>query len=123
MQAVREAEERLGCRVTDVSAENCGWDLTSIRLSPDGQILGEWHIEVKGRAKGQNTITVSKNEILYALNQGNKFLLAIVIVDGDAYEGPYYIRHPFTQEPDWAEVSKNLDLNALIRRAEVREGL
>lgn len=123
MQAVREAEERLGCRVTDVSAENCGWDLTSIRLSPDGQILGEWHIEVKGRAKGQNTITVSKNEILYALNQGNKFLLAIVIVDGDAYEGPYYIRHPFSQEPDWAEVSKNLDLNALIRRAEMREGL
>jgi len=109
--------------VTDVSAENCGWDLTSIRLSPDGQILGEWHIEVKGRAKGQNTITVSKNEILYALNQGNKFLLAIVIVDGDAYEGPYYIRHPFSQEPDWAEVSKNLDIGALIRRAEVREGL
>jgi hypothetical protein len=116
-QAVREADERLGCQVIDVSKENCGWDLTSVRLSPEGQNPGEWHIGVKG----QSTITVSKNEILYGLNQGDKFLLAIVIVDGDGYEGPYYVRHPFSQEPDWAEVSRNLDMGALIRRAIVRE--
>ncbi len=52
------------------------------------------HIEVKGRAKGQSTITVSRNEIIYALNQSEKFLLAIVIVDGDDHEGPYYRQKP-----------------------------
>ena len=29
MDAVRRAEESRGCRVVDVSAEKCGWDLTS----------------------------------------------------------------------------------------------
>ncbi|MDK2889758.1 MAG: hypothetical protein PWR21_390 [Methanoculleus sp.] len=119
MRAVREAEERRGCRVVDVSAENCGWDLTSIRYRSDDSIAEERHIEVKGRAKGQTTITVSRNEILYALNQGEKFVLAIVIVDGGHYEGPFYVRKPFSQEPDWAEVSKNLDLSALLARAEL----
>ena len=73
--------------------------------------------EVKGRTKGQTTITISRNEILYALNQADKFILAVVIVDGDGYEGPYYIKQPFNQEPDWAEASKNLDLNRLLSRA------
>jgi len=39
---------------------------------------------MRGRAKGQSTITC--NEILYALHQADKFLLAIVIVDGDRYD-------------------------------------
>ena len=41
------------------------------------------HIEVKGRVKGADTITVSRNEILYAFNQGEKFVLAIVFVNPD----------------------------------------
>ena len=119
MCAVRETEELRGCRVINVSSEDCGWDLTSIQYRPDGSIADENHIEVKGRAKGQTTITVSKNEILYGLNQGDTFLLAIVMVDGEEYEGPYYVRHPFSQEPDWAEVSKNLDISTLIRKADL----
>ena len=38
-------------------------------------------IEVKGRAKGSSTVTVTRNEILYGLNQQDKFILAIVLVD------------------------------------------
>ncbi|MGL4423715.1 MAG: DUF3883 domain-containing protein [Gemmataceae bacterium] len=38
------------------------------------------HIEVKGRVKGADTITVTRNEILYAFNQGEKFVLAIVFM-------------------------------------------
>lgn len=68
------------------------------------------HIEVKGRAKGQGTITVTRNETMYALNQAEKSILAVVIVDGDNHEGPYYIRNPFSKEPDWAVSSINLDL-------------
>lgn len=117
MQAVREREKSQGYHVIDVSGDNCGWDLTSIKSDEGGRIVDERHIEVKGRAKGQTTITVSKNEIIYGLNQGDMFLLAIVIIDGDVYEGPYYVQHPFSQEPDWAEVSKNLDIHALISKS------
>ena len=109
MQAVMEVERSFGHEVWDVSAEKCGWDITARpQPNPDGSIKPDRHIEVKGRAKGQTTITVSRNEILYALNQADKFILAVVIVDGDGYEGPYYIKQPFNQEPDWAEASKNL---------------
>ncbi|MFE8070146.1 helicase-related protein [Marinobacteraceae bacterium S3BR75-40.1] len=119
MRAVIEHEESLGHSTKDVSAEKCGWDITAYPpVNPDGSLPQDRHIEVKGRAKGQKTITVTSNEIRYALNQGSeKFWLAIVIVDGDQYEGPFYVKNPFTYEPDWAETSKNLDLNRLLETA------
>jgi superfamily II DNA or RNA helicase len=117
MKAVRKAEEARGNQVFDVSAEKCGWDLTSVGPSVDGKAPASIHIEVKGRAKGQSTITVTRNEILYGLNQAEKFVLAIVIVDGEAHEGPFYIRNPFSQEPDWATSSVNMDLASLLKRA------
>lgn len=60
---------------------------------------------------------MTRNEISYGLNQKDQFILAIVLVDGDDIEGPFYVRQPFTQEPDWAEASKNLSLPALLERA------
>jgi len=122
MQAVMDAETALGHTVIDVSAEKCGWDITSLPPARDGRLPPSRHIEVKGRARGQNTITVTRNEILYALNQSDKFILAIVLVDGDQYEGPFYVRQPFTSEPDWAVTSLNLDLEALLARATSAEG-
>ena len=121
MDAVRKAEEALGHEVIDVSAEKCGWDLTAVVPAKDGKLPQARHIEVKGRAKGQSTITVTRNEILYGLNQAEKFLLAVVVVDGDSHEGPHYIRNPFTQEPDWAVTSINLDLDALLNRSSSAE--
>lgn len=117
MQAVMNAERSLGHEVIDVSPQKCGWDVTSIPQAIKGRIPPSRHIEVKGRAKGATTITVTRNEILYGLNQADKFILGIVLVDGDDYEGPYYVRQPFQQEPDWAETSKNLDLGLLLERA------
>lgn len=119
MDAVRKAEEALGNHVIDVSPEKCGWDLTSVIPASGDKLPQARHIEVKGRAKGQSTITVTRNEIIYGLNQADKFVLAIVIVDGENYEGPHYVRNPFTQEPDWAVTSINLDLASLLERAEV----
>jgi hypothetical protein len=118
MTAVRKAEEAKGHQVIDVSAEKCGWDLTAIVPVIDGKLPQARHIEVKGRSKGQSTITVTRNEILYGLNQADKFILAIVIVDGDDHEAPYYVRNPFTQEPDWAVTSINLDLASLLSKAQ-----
>ena len=117
MRAVMEAERALGHDVIDVSAQKCGWDVTSQPKPVDGRLTTSRHIEVKGRAKGQSTITVTRNEILYGLNQADKFILAIVLVDGDRHEGPFYVRQPFTQEPDWATTSINLDLGQLLAKA------
>ena len=33
------------------------------------------------------SFTVTRNEILYGLNQQDKFMLAVVIVEGEQYEG------------------------------------
>ena len=117
MRAVMEAERALGHDVIDVSAQKCGWDVTSQPKPVDGRLTTSRHIEVKGRVKGQSTITVTRNEILYGLNQADKFILAIVLVDGDRHEGPFYVRQPFTQEPDWATTSINLDLGQLLAKA------
>lgn len=118
MEAVRMAENRLGHTTFDVSAEKCGWDITSVPPAKDGKLHQVRHIEVKGRAKGQSTITITRNEILYGLNQADKFILAIVLVDGDQHEGPFYVRNPFKQEPDWGVASVNMDLSHLLTHAE-----
>lgn len=111
-----DVETGLGHTVKDVSAEKCGWDITAQPPSMDGKLALARHIEVKGRAKGQSTITVSRNEIIYGLNQSEQFILAIVIVDGDSYEGPYYLKNPFNQEPEFGVASINYDLDDLLSR-------
>lgn len=121
MRAVREAEEARGCRVEDVSAANCGWDLTSYPPPVEGKQPEPRHIEVKGRVKGATTVTVTRNEMLYAFNQGDKFRLAIVLVGvGDATEGPHYIRNPFDREPSWGVASINFNLGDLLARSEAQ---
>ena len=116
MQAVARAERAVGRTVIDVSAQKCGWDITS--LAPAGQLTDPTrHIEVKGRTKLASTITVTRNEVMYGLNQADKFVLAIVLVDGEQTEGPFYLRQPFAVEPDWAVTSVNLDLSELLSRA------
>ena len=118
MDAVMNLERSLGNTVRDVSADKCGWDVTAQPpMTPEGAIPDARHIEVKGRAKGQDTITVTRNEIVQGLNQGEKFFLAIVLVDGEDFEGPYYVRHPFQTEPDFAVVNWNLEIKPLLLKA------
>ncbi|GBH28767.1 helicase-related protein [Sphingobium xenophagum] len=121
MQAVTKAEEARGCRVVDVSAAKCGWDLSSYPPAVDGRQPDPRHIEVKGRVKGASTVTVSRNEMLYAFNQGDKFVLAIALVDSDdSIDGPHYVRNPFDREPGWGVASINFNLSDLLARAEVQ---
>ncbi|TPL20963.1 DUF3883 domain-containing protein [Mesorhizobium sp. B2-4-9] len=120
MQAVRHAEESRGCRVVDVSAAKCGWDLTSYPPIIDGKQPDARHIEVKGRIKGASTVTVTRNEMLYAFNQGDKFILVIALVgEDDGIDGPHYIRNPFDREPGWGVSSINFNLGDLLSKAEV----
>lgn len=118
MNAVIAAEKAMGHEIFDVSAQKCGWDITARPpVGPGNALHDDRHIEVKGRAKGATTVTVTKNEIFSSFNQGEKFILAIVLVDGDQVDGPYYIKHPFKTEPEFGVASVNYDLQELLGRA------
>lgn len=113
--AVVEAERRLGREPRVMPHENPGYDIES-RDQSSGRLL---FIEVKGKAVGSTTVTVSKTQVLTALNKPEEFILAIVEVDGDSAREPRYIRRPFQKEPDFAVTSINYDLEELLARSEV----
>lgn len=114
MRAIMEIEHRLGFIPRDVSADKCGYDIES-RIPGTGKLR---FIEVKGRITGSETVTVTKNEILTALNKPEDFILAIVIVDGEQTT-PYYITKPFQREPDFGVTSVNYKLSELLNKAVV----
>ena len=112
MTAVIEAERRLGFSPRDVSAQNLGYDVES-EVSADGRLR---FIEVKGRATGADTVTVTKNEILTGLNKPDDFILALVEVDGESAT-PRYVRRPFQREPDFGVTSVTYALKELHKRS------
>jgi hypothetical protein len=119
MDAVTEIEQSQGCRVKDVAAAKCGWDITSYPAAVDGKHPDARHIEVKGRAKGADTVTITRNEMLYALNQSDKFILAIVQINEDeSIDSVHYLRNPFDSEPPWGTSSINFNLNDLLQHGE-----
>ncbi len=94
-------------------------DPAGLREAQNGYQPDTRHIEVKGRAKGATTVTITRNEMIYARNHANKFLLAIALVDeDDKVEGPWYIRNPFECEPGWGIASINYELKALLAHVE-----
>ena len=109
-----QAEQLLGYIPRDVSADKCGYDIES-RIPGTGKLR---FIEVKGRVKDASTVTVTKNEILTALNKPEDFILAIVEVDGDAAT-THYIARPFQREPDFGATSVNYDLEKLRNKGVV----
>ena len=113
MDAVMAAERALGNDPRDVSADRCGYDIES--RTPDGGRLR--FIEVKGRHEDGKTITVTRNEVLTALNKPDDFILAVVQVSGDKAWEPRYILRPFQKEPDFGVTSVNYDLSELLDRA------
>jgi hypothetical protein len=116
MQAVMLAERRLGFEPHDVSAEKCGDDIES-RVPGDGRLR---FIEVKGRTAEAETVTVTYNEVLTALNKPNDFILAIAQIDGGRHR-LHYVRNPFAQEPEFSVESINYKLKELLDRAELIE--
>jgi hypothetical protein len=121
MQAVIEIEKKLGYVPRDVSAEKCGYDVESFvpvpkRTQTNGNALR--FIEVKGRQKGAETVTVSKNEILTALNRPEEFILAIVEVDGEATH-TIYLQQPFKNPPDFTATSINYDIQDLVKESKI----
>ena len=110
MKAVTDAEKTLGNIVYDCSKENKGWDIES--TVPSTREVR--YIEVKGVSHITKEVTVSRNEWLKGHNLGNKFLLAFVVVNGDGYGEPSYIRNPFTNQPDATDTQKSMNIVSLM---------
>jgi SNF2 family DNA or RNA helicase len=108
--AVVAKEKELGRIPVVMPANNPGYDIES--TDPETGIL--YFIEVKGKAEGASTVTVSKTQILTALNKPDEFILAIVEVNSDSTQPPHYIVKPFRKEPDFAVTSVNFSLSELL---------
>ncbi|HSV31621.1 MAG TPA: DUF3883 domain-containing protein, partial [Atribacteraceae bacterium] len=113
INAVMLAERNLGYLPKDVGKEKRGYDIES-SIPGTGKLR---FIEVKGRAIGATTVTITKREIFTALNKPDDFILALVDVDGDAAV-PRYVRKPFQREPDLGVTSVNYNLAELLSKSE-----
>ena len=111
---VMAVERDLGFEPVDREFEHLGYDIES-RQADTGRLR---FIEVKGRVTEADTITVTKNEVLTALNMPDDYILAIVeFLDGEDHR-VHYVRQPFQREPDWAVTSANYRMDELLARAE-----
>jgi hypothetical protein len=113
MESVMATERSLGFTPKDVSSTKCHYDIEST-VKDEGRLR---FIEVKGRIIGATTITVTKTEILTALNKPEDFILAFVEVDGEKTK-VRYIRKPFQKEPDFGAASVNYYLKDILVFAE-----
>jgi hypothetical protein len=110
---IMETERRLGFEPTDRELEKLGYDIES-RVPGTGRLR---FIEVKGRVSGADVITVTRNEILYSLNQPDDFVLAMVEFGPDDTHHVHYLRQPFHREPDFGVTSVNYAFAELLARA------
>lgn len=111
-EAVMAAERELGFDPRDVEHEKLGYDIES-RVPAQGRLR---FIEVKSRAIDADTVTVTRNEILYSLNNPDNYILAIVQPDGGS-PVVRYVRQPFHKEPDFGAASVNYLLKELLARS------
>ncbi|MCT7959238.1 DUF559 domain-containing protein [Laspinema sp. D1] len=128
MATVMAAEQALGYQPRDVSASKCGYDIES-RNPETGHLR---FVEVKGRIETADTVTVTKNEVITALNQPDHYVLALVQVPLDP-DGPEetasnpvtpkdcilrYVHQPFQREPDFGVCSVNYEWKELWNRGQ-----
>jgi hypothetical protein len=109
---IMDVERKLGFEPMDREREKLGYDIES-RVPGSGKLR---FLEVKGRVSSADTITVTKNEILYSLNKPDDFVLAVVEFLDDSAHRVHYVRRPFQREPDFGVTSVNYDFADLIAR-------
>ena len=109
---VMAAERALGFDPTDREFDRLGYDIES-RDPATGKLR---FIEVKGRVADADSITVTRNEVLTALNKPEDFILAIVRFGEDGTHEVRYVREPFAREPDFGAVSVTYGLGELWGR-------
>ena len=117
MEAVMAAERAAGRVPVDVSAAKVGYDIES----RDPATGDPRFIEVKGRHDDAEVVIVTRNEILTAINAGERFWLALVRVNKGYAGEPTFIPQPFRREPDFGSTAVVYSIDELMaaRSAEV----
>jgi len=118
VQTALETERALGHTPQEMEHNNPGYDIESL----DGQTGRLRFLEVKGKLEEYGTVTVSRTQILFALNSPDNWFLVVVPIarEGEGDEEtltpgePFYLQRPFTKEPDFAATSVNFDLHTLL---------
>jgi len=106
-EIVMEVERKLGYLPRDCESERLGYDIESrIRGSASSRSLS-----------GAETITVTRNEILTALNKSDDYILAIVEFLDDGQHRVHYLHQPFRREPDFGAASVDYNIAKLLARA------
>ncbi len=114
MEAVMEAEKALGNEPKDVSDQKVGYDILSYCPKTGEQRF----IEVKGRVDGADTVMLTRNEIITSLNMPDKYILAIVQIEGGFAHEPHYIYGALSDiEPRFDHTAIQFNLNSLLERA------
>ncbi len=110
MEAVFAAERSLGRHPKDVSNQRgIGYDIES--SDSEGNLF---FIEVKGRIKGAESITLTFNELKRGLNSPENFRLAIsTIADGNALE-PVYVSGVDWGRPGFGDTAVTKNLSQLL---------
>ena len=116
MDAVMEKERSLGNEPVDVSSEKRGYDIVSFDPTAEHNRF----IEVKGRAQGSETVTITRNEIVTSLNEPEKYILAIVEVANGVCGDPRYVRGALDTrgDPPFEQSAVQFKLDRLLERAE-----
>ena len=112
---VMQIERNLGFEPEDVELKKVGYDVES-RVPGTGRLR---FIEVKGRMAQADHFTVTKNEILTALNKPEDFVLAIVEFLNEHEHRVHYVREPFARSGitmDFNGASVNFPLAEMIAR-------
>ena len=114
MAAVLDVEAAVGHIARDMNDEHRnhpGYDVQSLVPASGDRTDRLLFIEVKGRIEASETVTVSRNEILTALNAPDQFVLALVEVSrsGQRHDRVRYLSRPFEGigVTHFAETSRN----------------
>ncbi|MEO8206278.1 MAG: helicase-related protein [Chthoniobacterales bacterium] len=91
MAAVMKHESALGNDPKDISSENRGYDIES-RCGKTGDLR---FIEVKARHPSAQFVSLTRNELICALNNPDQWILAYVSVDNGIADTPIYKTNAF----------------------------
>ena len=111
VDAVMAAERELGYLPEEQDHFNPGFDIFS--RDPLGGAARI--IEVKGRVAGASTVTITRNELLHALNAAETHILALVDVSGEEASRVTYVRGFPYEEPGFGVTSVNHSISALLK--------
>lgn len=111
MEAVFATERSLGRQPSDRSAERgLGYDIES--RDPKESHL--YFVEVKGRLAHADSVNLTRNEILCALNAPDRFRLAIVLVENGVAKQPVYVTNFDFGQPGFAQTGATYALKQLL---------